>query len=260
MSYVSFEKIALALLIVLAITASGCSQGKNEVQPTPVPAPQATQTPIVTPSPSDTPAQHPSPEIPTFPLPIPAPAPAPTTPKVTSETIVVNGNRENWSLSAQEKKAVQIALNDKSFRLFYELPRIYQNHISASLKWQEKYKNCSPKKRVALKGFVEEIRIVIREVDKNVYEIKATHPLLYGGKRFEWQNTPRRITVDIGKNEVVNSTFYQPYNGLLLRSVFTAEDQLMLGFSEYYFGTRDYKTMADRFTQTFCKMSDEDFR
>ncbi len=250
------KRTVLFAFVVIALVLGGCTQQNSQTKPTATP--QQTQMPTATPSPT--------PEITPFltPTPLSTPSPTPTktpSPTPVPETIVVDGNKQNWNdISPGKRMAMSIALEEKSFKLFCSLPEIYHKYIIDSLSWQEKYRNCSPKKKEALEKFVNGIRVTIIKTDKNVYRIKATHPILYKGERFNWQSTGKTIIVDIGSKKIVNSTFYQPYNGLLLSSVFTAEGNLLLGFSEYHFGTQDYKVMADRFAETFCQISDEDFR
>lgn len=255
------KKLALLALIAVVIVSSGCSQEKNQLQPAPTQTPTP-QTPSPTPNPTtSTPSPIPSPITPTLtptPKPIPKETPLPTP---TPETVVIDGNKQNWDdLSPEESKAMNISLKEKSFKLFCKLPEIFYNYTAGSLLWQEKYRGCSKRKREALEEFVNGIRVTITRLDENIYEVKATHPLIYKGERFERQRAGKTITVDTGSEKIVNSLFYQPYNGLLLHSVFTAEDQLLLGFSEYQFGIQDYKTMSDRFAEKFCMLSDEDFR
>ena len=245
---------------LLLIGLSGCNgeEGPGEATPTPEPSPTPTPSPTATPTPTPTPTPSPTPTL----TPTPAPTPTPTeTPFVPPITTVFEGTTENWnSLSEDENAAMNIALKNDVFWLFCNFTSIYDDYVSGSLAWYEEHKDCSAVKRSALESFYSGRKVSIQETGENIFEITASHPLLYKETRFESLKKPRTIRVDLGQEKAVYSDFYQPTQGYMFYFVFTIEDHLRLGFREDLFKTSDYETMASRFVEKFCSIEDDLFK
>jgi len=163
-------------------------------------------------------------------------------------------------LSEDEDAAMDIALKGDGFWLFCNFKSIYDDYIVDDLVWQEENNDCTAKKASMLKAFVDGRKVTIQETSDGVFEISASHPLFYTETRFESLKKPRTITVVLEEGKVTHSDFYQPNHSYIFYYIFTIEDNLLLGFNESLFKTKDYDTMSNRFAEKFCNIEDELFK
>ncbi|MEM0360359.1 MAG: PT domain-containing protein [Candidatus Diapherotrites archaeon] len=245
--------LGIALLFVFFVAFNGCLGEKTQETPTPTPStPTPTKTLQPTPTPQPTVKETPQPSIePTL-----APTPTPV-----SETIVLDG-RKNYSglLKGDENTAFQIALTKKSLKLFLMLDEIEEKYMPPHFDYFEK-RGCSVKKRENIARFVDGRKITISKKEGSIFEIKIMHPLIYKSERLEsLQKDGKIIRVDTKEKKIVYSSFYEPYNGLLLYYVFTVEDYITIGFDEYLFGTGNYDYLAKKFVEKFCELDDKNFK
>jgi len=216
-------------------------------QPTPEEPPEETSEG----APEETPEQTPS-------EPVNTPEP---TPKPALGTVVMNG-REIFTeeLSTKEQKALEIALKNKSFELFYELDSIYDDYLMAKLDSEIEHRGCSELKKTAFEAFLEGRKITIEETENNLFTITVSHDVLFLDEAItKIQEKEKVFEVDTVEEKTVRTTFYQPYTGLLLYRVFSEDESVIVGFREDYYGT-DLGYMSNKFADAWCELNDESFR